>query len=739
MNDESLASFMPLGIRRATAAEHSASSVQLRELIANRTEIRIAVLGNPGAGKTTLAKQLCLGLLESDEQNVPVFLELKRYHPDTRDVRALFERQTQGVLGERSAGAGSGVSVLVLDGLNEVADGLMNEAISDIEDFADSPDLQDTPIVVTCRTVDYPTMFTTSFARYSVVPVSETLAREYLADRLGARRAQTLWERMPKHMVSLCRSPLMLGMLAFILLDGEGTERDLPRNRSALYGTFLGRLEARSRENARVQTPEDIRESGLAFLAYQLQNERFEVPLRDLQAILTEFFEPSWQIPIGTFQREILDLPPMGAVGEQRPAAVASRSFMHQSIQEYYTAVRLKWALSAKSDVRIKLSDLAPYLAPGEVAWHETFGFLSGMLDDSTDLVRTARREGNLSLAALCVEHAGHVEAAQVDDFICRTLDEFKYGEAFDYRLIFLLQQVVDRRGPDFPARAVDDIGYWADRYSRFTPQELGAAVSHDELVALASGGSPHEGLDAVWTLGRRRAAGAVELLERLAQQVTADDSLREHSVVALGRISDPRSLPVLKHIAMSDGESRWLRSYALHAVGTYATAEAVEVLADYLERSDTAPFADDAAWALSGLADSHPELVGPELPRILRVLDGQADRYTKGCLLFVIGCGRFREAVGDVLRYLESETDPYILEDGCHALGALGDPAAVAFLARMADPARMSDAMVRRQALRSLLLVAGPGAPGLDAARHDPVPFVRDVVTGGGSPGERS
>jgi GTPase SAR1 family protein len=64
------------------------------DLVQTGAEKRIVVLGNPGAGKSTLVRQLCLTMLDSDESGLPVYLELKRYQPDRgRDVRSLYQAQ----------------------------------------------------------------------------------------------------------------------------------------------------------------------------------------------------------------------------------------------------------------------------------------------------------------------------------------------------------------------------------------------------------------------------------------------------------------------------------------------------------------------------------------------------------------------------------------------------------------------------------------------------------------------
>jgi HEAT repeat protein len=724
--DDSLQHFIPLTVRQVAAGHHGAV-VSLTRLIVSGTEKRVVVLGNPGAGKTTLAKQLCTFFLDMEHASPPVFIEMKRYHPDRRDVQSLLRAQLQEIRPGREPAEPHEAGLIVFDGLNEVPDGMIYDALAEIQEVADPQAMADIPIVLTCRTIDYPLTFWTQFSRYEVQSPDEGQALDYLEQRLGEQRARHLWDQLRPQMRSLCRSPLLLGMLAFVLEQDSAIDGNLPRSRSAVYSRFLSRLDARTRERARMQTPEDIRDSCYSFLAYTMQNQRFASPLKEMRRLVTEFFEPSWGIPIGVFQREILDLPPMGTASAGGPDT-DSRSFMHQSFQEYYTALHLERALRARTADPLKLADLAPLLKTSAVSWRETFAFLSGMLGDSTELVRACRSQHNIPLAAACIEHADRVSPAEVDEFICEVLEEFKYGEAFDYQLVFYLQGVTARRSPGFPQRVVNDIEYWCSKYSRVTPQEIGDTVPDAEVLAMTAGGSLRDRLDAVWTLGRRRCQAAVPVLEGLAQ--TDPDSLvRENAVVALGRIEAPGSLLTLLGIATSPTEDRWVRTYAIHALGCYASPRAVEVLLTGLNGTGWETLADDAAWALSVLAESSPDLLRPSLPELFRALRSNADCYTKGCVLFIMGCGRFAEAVEGMIHYLEGEPDPYILEDGCHALGVLGDQASVPLLSLIADPRHTPDPMTRRQAIRSLVLLGQGESVAVQASRQDPVAYVRRIA----------
>jgi predicted NACHT family NTPase len=208
LSDDSLHFFIPLAVRSATTGSHTAAT-SLTKLVFSGTEKRMAVLGNPGAGKTTLVKQLCTTFLTSDFPGLPIFIELKRYHPDRRDVRSLLEAQLREINSKDPHDAG----LIVFDGLNEVQQGMIPDALAEIEDLAESQGTADTPVLLTCRTIDYPSTVRTLFSRYEVESPDEGQSLDYLEHRLGEQQARHLWDQLPPQMRSLCRSPLLLGML----------------------------------------------------------------------------------------------------------------------------------------------------------------------------------------------------------------------------------------------------------------------------------------------------------------------------------------------------------------------------------------------------------------------------------------------------------------------------------------------------------------------------------------------
>ena len=127
---------------------------------------RLVILGEPGAGKTMLAVRLVLDLLAArpDGAPVPLLVPLASWDPNEHDLHTWLERRLTldypGLTTPVPGGTGTsraraflnrGLILAVLDGLDEIADGMRARAIVRIND-ALRPGQR---LVVTARTGDY--------------------------------------------------------------------------------------------------------------------------------------------------------------------------------------------------------------------------------------------------------------------------------------------------------------------------------------------------------------------------------------------------------------------------------------------------------------------------------------------------------------------------------------------------------------------------------------------------------
>ncbi|MEU9245243.1 NACHT domain-containing protein [Streptomyces sp. NPDC048385] len=174
---------------------------------------RLVVTGSPGAGKTFMAIELVLGLLEdrSDSDPVPVRLTLTDWDVDTAFEDWLAE-QVAAVYNVRLTGARRLVAARrvlpVLDGLDEMdatsdPRAIPPRAVAAVEALDGYLDGRHAaPLVLTCRSWRYEALVAargqglTQSTRVQISPVTADQARAYLDDRRGDQPTPDRWSAL---------------------------------------------------------------------------------------------------------------------------------------------------------------------------------------------------------------------------------------------------------------------------------------------------------------------------------------------------------------------------------------------------------------------------------------------------------------------------------------------------------------------------------------------------------------
>ena len=240
---------------------------ELREITAAWRRLphrQLVILGAPGSGKTVLAMLLMLDLLEEPEEDdpIPVLFSLASYRPGTSLQEWMADRLAEdhpyladaASFGSDAAArlVGTGRVMPVLDGLDEIPEGLRAEAVAEIEHALAAR----SPLVLTCRTEEYETAVTASGRRLTRAAVVELekvgadTAVRFL--RAAAGDGDERWEPLFEEMLAspegvLARTfetPLML-FLARSAYDDPATspsellDRDRFPGRKELEGHLL--------------------------------------------------------------------------------------------------------------------------------------------------------------------------------------------------------------------------------------------------------------------------------------------------------------------------------------------------------------------------------------------------------------------------------------------------------------------------------------------------------------------
>ncbi|MFC8518974.1 HEAT repeat domain-containing protein [Streptomyces sp. NPDC057257] len=433
------------------------------EVLADPNASRLVLLGDPGAGKSTLARCLALVLtgampadhpLEALAGRVPLVVELREYAAAGWRDRTFEEflrhlHTTKGMappyaVVERVLAEGR--AVVVFDGLDELFDPAARKEVSHrIADFAGRYAEAGVRVVVTSRVIGYlhGVLERAGFEHFKVEDLDEGRIDEFARRWYGAACAQDgeLAERLYRRLtgaVSQSRSlqglagnPLLLTILAIV-----GRRRELPRDRQGVYRHAVSVLVAHWDQQAKnLHTPEDV--EALSYLGDEDRQELLCLVARRIQEgvdgiegnyihqdeLLTTFKE---------YLREQYELPVAQAVVAARTMVRQLRernfiighygagtyAFVHRTFLEYLAAEDIGRRYTRQREwTPDELIEEVFLRRATDPAWHEVLLLLVGQLGEREagaaidGLLELHRRRGgsDVPLLVLAVRALGEV------------------------------------------------------------------------------------------------------------------------------------------------------------------------------------------------------------------------------------------------------------------------------------------------------------------------------------------
>lgn len=375
---------------------------------------RFALIGEPGAGKTTTLRRLALEAARARLETpraapLPLLLYLPQWgaEPDPFSFVKVHYPLKSDLL---AVALKRGEVQLYLDGLNEMGDGGTEKADklrAWLHNAAD-PHADSAPqyAVITCRAADYAGALDLALPTVLAEPMGEAQSRQFAVNYLGVRAEAFLNQLFPtqpseaqssRHLSPLAGNPYMLAALIFVFANVPGGE--LPRNAGALFRGLARALWERERQK---QTPGWVpfaqMHAAFAKLAYAMieEDKPIDVPLDYARRQVGD----DALLKAGR-SASLIDLRGESA-GD--PGSVR---FYHQLMQEYFAAAALMGTPLAEKIA----TPVFGYGGRLPSKWDESVVALCGLYPDASQIV-TEIMGRDAWLAARCVIGGATVDEA---------------------------------------------------------------------------------------------------------------------------------------------------------------------------------------------------------------------------------------------------------------------------------------------------------------------------------------
>jgi hypothetical protein len=507
----------------------------------------------------------------------------------------------------------------------------------------------------------------------------------------------------------LCRIPLYCNMLLALVEEPEGA--GLPRTRYALYERFIdsslvrhGRARGASRSAMASLHP-------YLALAERLRD-RSELSVKEACDVFTE-------AGIGSTDHDVYLTSPILRVGPSRDRGVIDGEFVswaHASFGSFFLAedALRRWQSGALTARALHERLGGPENGMEALRFAVERSAAPEVLLDA--LVTESELTDVLDVAAGAV----HRVPEACCDLVVRALDAFKWCDPpCNYPLVRAARNLYRELSPSgrelLPQKTAEDLDYLITDEGdamTFAPR-TGDVRPTAELIALAedSGRPLHVRMEAVAALGGRQDADGAATLLHLADPGCPRD-LRIAALLALTKHVASVDLTPIRCYVSDEHEDPTIRSRGLDLFGDRVDRSIAESLLSLLERfaeeadgtvSICDPgddLSDSAAWSLCriGVRDSGvlEEIDGYD--RLAALLVSALPHWPLATVVYALATSQEPDAANVIINNVGDRTEGYLLEDVCHAVGRIGNPAGERYLTQLIS--RSDDTVVHRHAV---------------------------------------
>jgi len=374
----------------------------------------ITILGNPGAGKTTLSSQAVAAVADgtltiNDKHYFPVFIQLRRLKDflqgDEHQAKSLLEFACEGLdhhgfpnseslLARKLA---TGTCLLVLDGFDELSDreGTLQQRLAGkVKDFVGAAP-PGNRIILTSRSAGYVPAWFTGFRVLEMTELTPDQAKRFITGWFGdayAEQGRSLQKALDgsQRLQILAANPLMLAIVCFVYGAKRTDEDFLPKRRVDLYDRCVGTLisdwdRSRGVKRDALFKPEEI-ETVLNYVAYDaLRQQRIDFSRKDLLALIRVHLP---KVGRRHYEDEDFLTEVSEHTGLLKEKGQDTVGFLHLTFQEYLAAQSIANKVLAGIEIRDVRSEIGEVLTNAiNPAWSEPIALAAGILRGRSELV----------------------------------------------------------------------------------------------------------------------------------------------------------------------------------------------------------------------------------------------------------------------------------------------------------------------------------------------------------------